>query len=67
MGSKRVGQDLVTEQWSVKSVQLHTTSQPLFAGYFISRILVLLDINEQRQARLYIFAEPDFPICFYPS
>ena len=56
MGSKRVGQDLVTEQWSVKLVQLHTTSQLLFAGYFISRILVLLGIKEQGQARLYIFA-----------
>ena len=56
MESQRVGQDLGTEQqWSVKSVKLHTTSQPLVAGYVISRILVLLGIKEQGQASLLHF------------
>ena len=56
MGSQGVGQDLGAEQqWSVKSVKLHTTLQPLVAGYVISRISVLLGIKEQGQASLLHF------------
>ena len=65
MGSQGVGQDLGAEQqWSVKSVKLHTTLQPLVAGYVISRISVLLGIKEQGQASLLHFGWTRFPHMF---